>query len=155
MTARAFTLIGIAVLTARASAATPTPNYQPVSVGTYGKACRLNGGAKLGPPSYRVADIGKPGVPNLTADQRAMVHRIEKYVGDFSLWFAFVRNSFTVFNTSEDQQDKPPCSYEPLGYVVENDPCDCYYQSGEEDSITLGPGDTPEPKPWFTARPGP
>jgi hypothetical protein len=158
-------LIAIAVVSPPVSAATPTPtwrgfdsattlNYQPVSVGRYGKACRLQGGSKLGPPSYRVADIDEPGVPKLTIDQRAMVHRIEEYVGDATLWFAFVRDSFTVFDAS-GYPDAPPCVYTPLGYVVENDPCDCYYQSGEEDSITLGPGDTPVPKPWFTTTPNP
>jgi hypothetical protein len=139
---------GEAVLTADAL---PTS----VPVGRYGIGCRTCEEPNVvGPPSYLVSDIGKPGVPTLTADQLTLVHRIRHYLHSKTLRFAFVNAynrgpRFIVF-----EGDDAPCSDAALGYPVLNSDTNEFYEPGEAPSfVHPGPpliGPTSTPYPWTT-----
>jgi hypothetical protein len=135
------------------------PAWGPVSVGRYGQACHLYASDTVGPPNYRVADIGKAGVPALDDAQTAIVERIRNEKGgDPALWFAFIPNGkggslFIVFDTSGFEDQPRPCTYVPLGYPVLNLRCECYYESGQEARLMPGDGGMPVPKPWLTPWP--
>lgn len=57
----------------------PSPNstIAPFKIGQYGGACRS--GTWIGPISYSVSDIGKPGVPHVSLTQLALIHHIDSY----------------------------------------------------------------------------
>jgi hypothetical protein len=135
------------------------PVWGPVAVGRYGEACHLYASDTIGPANYRVADIGKPGVPSLDDAQAALVKRIVAVKGDASpLWFAFLPAGksgglFIVFDASGFDDQPRPCTYVPLGYPVLNVRCDCYYESGEEAHLRSGDGLARLPKPWLTPLP--
>jgi hypothetical protein len=136
---------------------TATPVWGPIAVGRYGQACHLYASDTIGPVNYRVADIGKSGVPPLDDAQAAMVKRILDVKGDAtSLWFSFITNpkegglEFIVFDASDFDDQPEPCTYAPLGYPVLNLRCDCYYESGEEARLRSGDGEARVPKPWLT-----
>jgi hypothetical protein len=146
-------------------AAATAPIDETVPVGAFGRACRLYGTNELGPANYRVTDLGKPGVPTLSSDQRNIVARIAKHLRtDGTLWFTFAPNAdgsheFIVFETSGLVGPKyapewvPPCIGVPPGYPVLNLPCDCWYESSESRSYHIIPGDRPAPKPWLSPEP--
>lgn len=133
-------------------------------VGRYGLACRLSGTGTLGPPSYRVDDIGKPGVPRLTQAQIASARGIRTTLeGIFKrsypwLWFAFVPKvdgkvtsepQFVVFDTADQPNQIAPCAYPfTTGYRVMNLTCDYYYSSGEEPVVVRDSSGQCMPNPW-------
>src|SRR5579862_6886788 len=118
----------------------PSPELGPVAVGQYGVACKLyNGHGKVGPPHYRVSDIGKEGVPALTKEQMSLIQRIENYRDTDgwrfkNLWFAWVGSAdakpgtgqFIVFDTSSYRGYPEPCVYSPPGYWVLNERSEGY-----------------------------
>jgi len=126
-----------------------------VAVSQYGAGCRsANYPDEVGPPSYNVAALGKPGVPGLTSDQLAMIRRIERYVHSRSLRFAFVLtewgpHTFIVF----DPGAAGPCT--PGARVLNLRGKQLY--EPQIDPYTTVP-DTPTmpeiPKPWFSVAPG-
>jgi hypothetical protein len=136
-----------------------TPVWGPVPVGRYGQACHLYASDTIGPANYRVADLGKPGVPVLDDVQTAMVERIVGDKGDEpTLWFAFIPDGkagarLIVFDTSGFDDQPRPCTYVPLGYPVLNLRCDCYYESGQDVRLVPGDGEARVPKPWLTPWP--
>ena len=134
------------------------PAWGPIAVGRYGQACHLYASDTIGPPNYRVADIGKEGVPLLDNAQLAMVKRISDSGFDKSLWFSFIPNGrfgplFIVFDASGFDDQPKPCVYVPLGYPILNLRCDCYYESGEDARLMPGDGEARIPKPWLTPWP--
>lgn len=135
-----------------------TPVWGPVRVGQYGEACHLYSSDSIGPPNYRVVDIGKPGVPPLDDVQLATIKQIVQYKGDQALWFSFMPNGkggqlLIVFDTAGYNDQPTPCIYVPIGYPVLNLRCDCYYESGEEGHLRSGEGEAAIPKPWLTPTP--
>jgi len=84
-----------------------------------------------GPIIYRVADIGKPGVPRLSRMQEVMIASIRKYV--LSPALSFVRGGdapstpdLIVFNPISDL-----CRNIAGGFAVLNGSCNQEYQPGE------------------------
>jgi hypothetical protein len=174
LTAGAMACVALQELPSRATEpsdlATPntvvTPGLGPVRVGEHGIACRLwstHGSRGLGPPSYRVQDIGKSGVPTLNHAQLGLINEIERYVKSTTLWFALTPDpdhdadtQFIIFDTATGPGDKAPCSYNPPGYAVLNLPGDFYYESGEAPFPTaFCCEDFPPKRPWITLTPAP
>jgi len=153
--------VGVAVVSSIVLPALPSgaiPVWGPAPVGRYGEACHVYSTDTMGPPNYRVADIGKPGVPKLDAAQTEIVEQILSFKGtDPGLWFTFLPNKnapvFIVFDASGFDDQPRPCVYVPLGYPVLSARCDCYYESGEQSHLSSGDGGPPIPKPWLTASP--
>ena len=79
-----------------------------LSVGA-GLACRYEG--VIGPPSYRVSDLGRPGVPRLSSSERSLLQKIEKTVPSQRLRFAHLNDGFIVFPADQGRlcdPDAPP-----------------------------------------------
>jgi hypothetical protein len=98
-----------------------------------------------GPRSYRVEDLGRPGVPHLNADERGTITLIRRYVHRKTLRFAFVGGSMIVFDARFG-----PCWGVAPGYFVLNGFCNEYYEPGENPASTHGiPGPCSGPRrPW-------
>ncbi len=123
-----------------------------VAVGRYGIGCRtVSSPDTIGPPSFSVKDIGKPGVPTLSPQQISIVRGISRYVHSQTLRFAFIGDRFIVFDATQG-----PCSEAAVGYRIMNDPesNNLYYQPGEAPGdIHVGPGDAaPTQGPWMKNR---
>jgi hypothetical protein len=75
------------------------PAVHEVHVGL-GVACSSNGA--LGPTSYPVTDIGRPGVPKISSANLAMLKAIQRYVHPKTLMFAYVPGvvPFVVYDAS-------------------------------------------------------
>lgn len=108
------------------------------------------------PPSYKVDDIGKPGVVLLPGPQAALARRIQHFVRSKTLRFTIIGpltqpGSFVVFDATQG-----PCYSGAPGYLILNDTSGlAYYQPGEDPGSTHGiPGDitTPSPGPWCRPR---
>ena len=94
--------------------------------------------------SYRADDVGRPGVPRLTDDQRRVLAKIRRYLHSKTLRFAFVGGSMIVFDARYG-----PCWDVAPGYKVLNGACNEYYEPGEEPASTFGiPGCYETPPPW-------
>ncbi len=147
--------VAIALLSCVGCSAKEKPG-QPVpraaKVGTFGVGCvSYEMPEKVGPPSYSTRDVGKPGVPVLTALQKSMIQRISKYYVLGNLRFAFLPSrelpdGFVVFNA-----DHGPCIDAAPGYQVLNTRTSAFYQPGENPFVLRAvPGeDAPTPGPWF------
>lgn len=110
------------------------------------------------PPSYKVDDIGKPGVVFLPGPQAALARRIQHFVHSKTLRFTIIgpltqQDSFVVFDATHG-----PCFDGAPGYRVLNDRSGLtYYQPGEDPGTFNGiPGDvtTPSPGPWCRPKKG-
>lgn len=131
------------------------PVPRAVKVGTYGMGCvSYEMPSKVGPPTYSTRDVGKPGVPVLSALQKSMIKRISKYYVLGNLRFAFLPsgqtpNGFVVFNA-----DHGPCADAAPGYQVLNTRTNAFYQPGENPFLLRAvPGeDAPTPGPWFSPK---
>jgi hypothetical protein len=143
-----------------------TPAVDPaVSVGAFGKACRLYGTNDVGPANYRIADLGKLGVPTLTSEQLNVVARIVAHLGtNKTLWFTFLpkgdgSREFVVFETGGLEGPiypgtVPPCTDDPPGYPVLSVQCDFWYETAEAPSLHLIPSEhPPTPMPWLSPSP--
>ncbi|MBD5653847.1 MAG: hypothetical protein IAI50_01550 [Candidatus Eremiobacteraeota bacterium] len=125
-----------------------------VSVG-FGQACNVNG--TIGPPSYLAQNIGRSGVPKLTASQRNMIRAISRYVRSKTLRFAFVGPDFLIYDAYDG-----PCNGSP--YAVLNLDCADYFSPTDFESIMsegtkagffAHPGACPfAPRPWIPGDPG-
>ena len=125
-------------------------------VGAHAVRCREPYRDALSPASFSVSDIGKPGVPRLTARQVALIHLIKKYVRSGTIRFAIVQpvpyiGSFFVFDAKYG-----PCPSAYVEYWVLNDGyrfSNVYYEPRTGHEFT-GPGDVaPSPGPWCKPRP--
>lgn len=116
-----------------------------VKVG-HGIACYVHGSSgyeQLGPPSYRVRDLGGPGVPQLSRKDVAMLHRITRYFAPPTLRFAFIGHELIVFNASVG-----PCY--PGNYMVLNGSCnEAYSPTDNLDHTGATPGCPAAPRPWM------
>jgi hypothetical protein len=124
-----------------------------VRVGKHGIACvGYDDKTRVGPPTYRVADIGLVGVPRLSADQVSLVRRIEKSEPTAALRFGFVtiEGRGTIFIVY--RVEGPICSDAAPGYRVLNLD-DAFYEAGENPFVLHAlPGDAaPTPGPWMSA----
>lgn len=104
--------------------------------------------------SYNAQDIGKPGVPTLTADQLAMVRRIQHYVHSGTIRFILdtsyrqVVDGLAVFDATDG-----PCADFAPGYQVLNSYGLLYYEPGESVKWpfhTIPENVGPSPGPWFS-----
>lgn len=89
------------------------------------------------PQSYRLADVGRPGVPALSPAERRLVARIECYTKDrpklrFARVEASTANGFIVFDALDG-------------------PCNEFYEPGENPYRTMpAPSCFPTKRPWMT-----
>lgn len=103
---------------------------------------------KIGPASYKVADIGQSDVAKLTDSQAAMLTRIQHYVHSNTLRFAFIENGrFIVFDAKNG-----PC-IAVGGYPILNAVNDVY-EPGDNPFTTHGASATnpATPGPWMTSQ---
>jgi len=103
------------------------------------------------PLSYLVSDIGKHGVPQLNAPERAMIERIRRYVRSKTLRFAWVEDSTTMGEPIVFDAYDGPCEGWAAGYAVLNGACNEYYEPGENPYSTHAvPGCyRSSPRPWM------
>lgn len=101
------------------------------------------------PESFRLADVGRRGVPALSPAERRLVARIERYTADrptlrFARVDATTANGFIVF----DALDGPCGTSRP--YEVLNGSCNEFYEPGENPYHTMpAPGCFPQKRPWM------
>lgn len=72
-----------------------------------GAGIGCTGGGALGPISYSVYDLGKPGVPKLSVRDARMLHAIMRYVHPRTLRFAYLEGG-TMFGVMDMQSG--PCT---------------------------------------------
>lgn len=136
------------------------PCHPAVPIGRYAVACETYSepSRPVLPPSYRVDDIGKPGVVFLSPPEVTLARRIQHFVHSRTLRFTIIGphvapDSFVVFDATDG-----PCFDGAPGYRVLNDTSGrAYYQPGEDPGSIHGiPGDvtTPSPGPWCRPRRG-
>jgi len=117
-----------------------------------GYACKVNG--KAGPPSFRVYDIGRPGVPKLTSAEESMIRKISSFVNPRSMRFAFLDNVsehhrfilFAIPFSKLCDSTFPPA-------IVLNGACNEYYSAvnlpvEKMSSTTAAMGCVNPPRPW-------
>lgn len=107
-----------------------------------GVACSFLG--RRGPASYAVRDIGKAGVPRVSAQDLHVLRVMMRYVHPSTLRFAYLQGAFSVFDATNG-----PCSGSP--YTVLNNPsCNAIYvpfdATGEIGAAT---GCNMQPRPWI------
>lgn len=109
------------------------------------------------PITYAAADVGKPGVPILTASERAVLRRIEHYVKSDTLrigWidYATTPRHFIVFDASDG-----PCDIGTHAYKVLNGTCNEDYGPADNPYATEPAPDCygVTPYPWMTPTPKP
>ena len=109
-----------------------------------GIACSVDG--DVGPPSYLVRDLGKPGVPRIPAHDVAIVRRIAKYLDSKDLRFAYPGGQFIVYNAING-----PCEPHAPGYPVLNLQCNMMYSPTDNfDGPRAVPQCSPTMKrPWM------
>jgi hypothetical protein len=116
-----------------------------------GIACSVNG--EVGPPSYSVYDIGKPGVPIPNTKDLDMIHAIMKYVHPSTLRFAYLETMMVVYDSYTQGE---VCSG-GAPYFVLNGGCNEFYADTDRPFNTIGGGDmgcTFAPRPWIPNDPG-
>jgi hypothetical protein len=110
----------------------------------YETVCRVDG--RDFPPSYRVSDMGKPGVPLLRGDELHQVRMISRYVHSPNLRFQEVAGQFLVYDASLG-----PCLLAAPGYWVLNaHACNLYFMPADEwDGPSAVPGCYSPQRPWM------
>jgi len=142
-----------------AASEAPAVSGGAVRIGRYGVSCRLYIDG-LGPPSYLVRDIGKLGVPLLSAQQTALARKIQKYFDPKTLRFSFLQTEsgprFVVYDATGNPKFDP-CSDNPAAYHVLNGADNEYLEPGETGNAYGIPGDAglPTPGPWMPPSPMP
>lgn len=97
----------------------------------------------IGPPSYRVADLGKPGVPIPPKPDRTTIQAIRVYVKAATLRFSYVGGKLVVFDA-----DRGPCESPP--YWVLNGDCNEFYSTSDAFNHThAADGCYGPPRPWI------
>ena len=124
-----------------------------VKVGRLGIGCKSFAyPTSVGPPSFSVSDIGKEGVPRLTAEERRLVRDVQAYGKSEYRRFAFVGRSpklphgFIVFDAIHGA-----CYSGAGGYPVLNGCTNEIYQPGDDPRYTKA-GSTDiytTPGPWM------
>jgi hypothetical protein len=103
-----------------------------------------------GPIIYRVADVGRRGVPKLDKHERDEIRTISKFVRSRYLRFAVLGGDVVVFNAFRGD-----CVYDAPGYPVLNGACNEYYQPGLDPNVTHPmPGCLGPPRPWVASDKG-
>jgi hypothetical protein len=106
------------------------------------------------PVTYTAADIGKPGVPKLTEQERAVLRRIERYIKSNTLRIAWLDHAppqrrFIIYDA-----DAGPCYTQSHAYPVLNGSCNEYYGPADDPYDTLpAPDCMGTPYPWATPTP--
>jgi hypothetical protein len=118
------------------------------SVGS-ARSCVVNG--EVGPPSYSVYDIGKPGVPRPKTNDLHDLHEILKYVHPTTLRFAYLSGEFVVFDAYPDGL----CSG-GVPFDVLNGACSDVYAITDRPFSTVSAGECfSAPRPWVPHDRGP
>jgi hypothetical protein len=106
------------------------------------------------PITYAAADVGKPGVPKLTAQERAVLRRIERYVKSDTLRIAWVDYASTPRHFIIYDADAGPCYTQTHAYAVLNGTCNEGYGPADEPYETRPAPDCQghTPYPWTTPR---
>ncbi|MGD0969693.1 MAG: hypothetical protein ABR949_15580 [Candidatus Aquilonibacter sp.] len=109
------------------------------------------------PITYAAADVGKPGVPRLTAQERALLHRIEYYVKSGTLRIAWLNDAPPQHRFIIYDADAGPCYAQSRAYPVLNGNCLEYYGPADDPYETLPVPDCDgrTPYPWMTPTPTP
>lgn len=114
---------------------------QAQDVGT-GVRCLVDG--HPGPISYPAAAAGKAGVPNLTRQQDAMLHKIVKHLRSSTVRFSWVGGEFIIFDASDG-----PCEPYAPGYPVLNMGCAARYSPTDDfDRLSAVDSCFGTPYPW-------
>jgi hypothetical protein len=117
---------------------------QELAVGG-GIACRVD--TKVGPVTYLVSDLGKPGTSALSIDDAAMLRQLMRYVHPKTLRFGYLApGSLIIFDAAYG-----PCWPAVGGYFVLNRACNQYYAPTENlHGFTAGAGGClMAPRPWI------
>jgi hypothetical protein len=137
----ALTLACLAVAVRGTAAAAPAPQeaYRAVAEGG-GLRCVPAAGGSGGMTTYRVADLGKPGVPRLTVTESSTVRRISAKVRSRTLRFTVLRDrvdprlpALVVFDAKLGVCPTIP------GYGVLNGPCNLFFAPAREQPLAAAP----------------
>ncbi len=110
-----------------------------------GAECLVDG--KSGPASYLVSDLGRAGVPPLSAHEKAEIAAIRRFNHSRTLRFAFVGGTFVIFDAVEG-----PCEPYAPGYPVLNSGCNARYSPTDDfEHISAVPDCSQSPRPWMSA----
>lgn len=97
------------------------------------------------PPSYRTADVGKPGVPSPKPSDLRMLRRIQRYVHSPTLRYVYAAKRFLVYDAIDG-----PCMGGAPGYFVLNGSCNEFYMPSNQTDYTVAtPGCFSPPRPWI------
>lgn len=103
---------------------------------------------RMTPPSYRVDDLGRAGVPRPNRKDLEMVRKIRRYVHSSTLRFAYLAKNekwFIVYDAVWG-----PCTGNAPGYFVLNGGCNEFYMPSGQSDITIGvPECFSPPRPWI------
>ncbi len=102
--------------------------------------------------SYQVSDVGKPGVPTLSDDERSLLREIGHYVRSKTLRIAFLDNERDHHRMIVFDAVRGSCMDEAPGYKVLNGACNEYYEPGETPRWTHATPYCDAPPPWKTTR---
>jgi hypothetical protein len=84
--------------TSEAVTIVPSGNHSGVYEVRRGVASVCNVYGTLGPPSYLVSDMGKPGAPVPDSSDVTTLHKMLRYVHSATLRYAFLGNEFIVYD---------------------------------------------------------
>jgi hypothetical protein len=98
------------------------------------------------PPSFRVADLGRSGVPRPDRKDLEMMRKIRRYVHSGTLRFAYLSPQwFIVYDAVWG-----PCTGSAPGYSVLNGGCNESYMPSNQSDITIPlPDCISPPRPWI------
>src|SRR5581483_4842154 len=96
--------------------------------------------------SYRVADIGRYGVPQPGLSDRRIIERITGFLNAPTLRFVYFGSDILVYNATLG-----PCGVPPVGYPVLNAAsCNLVYSPDDDfDRYGAAPTCAHVPRPWF------
>ncbi len=148
--------IGLLLVAALVGATTPPPGTI-IHVGA-GIQCqpdyRYFRAPHAPPVTYAAADVGKPGVPELTARERDALRRIERYIKSDTLRIAWVDYASPPRHFIIYDANAGPCYEQTHAYRVLNGSCNEDYGPADEPYQTLpAPDCFGTPYPWATATP--
>ena len=140
----AVALVGTQCAAHRSSTeASPSPSdYTGSVVVGKGVACEYLG--HRGPPSYRVSDIGKPGVPRVDKSDLQILRIMMRDVHPSTLRFAYLDGKFSVFDAVDG-----PCSPTPVGVLTDRSCNAIYVPFDANGNIGYANGCIEQPRPWI------
>jgi hypothetical protein len=149
--------IGLLLIVALIGAGTPPPGTI-IHVGA-GIRCQPDynyvRGLRAPPITYSAVTVGKPGVPRLTPQELATLHRIEHFVKSPTLRFAWLDYASTPRHFVIYDASAGPCYAQTHAYSVLNGGCNEDYGPTDDPYETRPAPDClrQTPYPWTTPSP--